>query len=517
LRRGESGFAQDRAANALRMTRKHLFGLVLAAACAVPTSTTPSGVTIVPRHGTRSLRRAIDSVVNAPEFANGHWGVLVINTRGDTLYSHNAGKLFMPASNQKILTSAVAFTQLGPDYRYRTSFVAHGAIEGGVLNGDLGIVGRGDPSISDHMRGDAMQPLLDIADSLAARGIHRIRGKVIAEGNAFPDPVLGFGWSWSDLEDDYSAPTDELLFNEGVTNIIVWAGARAGDSVRVETRPTTNWPRLRVSAVTVAPVAMPADTTQPRPPRPQITIVKDTLTGDVLVGGTIVTDRVDTLAVTHRDPDLAYVAAFREALTIKGIAIGDEAVPPATADTVLTMTSPSLREILPPFLKPSQNQIGEMLFKTIGLERGTAGTAGTAAAARVVVEKQLDDWGAIPAGYVIRDGSGLSRYDYVSPETIVHVLDAMRRDTAFLAYYDAFPIAGVDGTIRTRMRGTPAAANVRAKTGSVAQARSLSGYVRALDGDTLIFSILANNWNVPASRVTSAADSIAARLASYRR
>jgi D-alanyl-D-alanine carboxypeptidase/D-alanyl-D-alanine-endopeptidase (penicillin-binding protein 4) len=271
---------------------------------------------------------------------------------------------------------------------------------------------------------------------------------------------------------------------------------------------------LRVSAVTVGPVVMPADTTQPRPPRPEITIRKDTLNGDVLVGGTIVAGRVDTLVVTHRDPDAAYIAALREALATKGIAVSDEAVPLAASDTVLTMISPSLREILPPFMKPSQNQIGEMLFKTLGRERGTAGTA---SAARLVVEKQLEAWGATQAGFVVRDGSGLSRYDYVSPETIVHVLAAMRRDTAFMTYYDALPIAGVDGTIRTRMRGTPAAGNVRAKTGSVAQARSLSGYVTALNGDTLIFSILANNWNVPAGRVTAAADSIAARLASYRR
>jgi D-alanyl-D-alanine carboxypeptidase/D-alanyl-D-alanine-endopeptidase (penicillin-binding protein 4) len=496
------------------MSRRAAFTFLLVAACATPTITTPGGVSVVPRPGARALRRAIDSVVNAPEFANGHWGVLAVTTRGDTLYSHNAGKLFMPASNQKILTSAVAFTQLGPDYRYRTSFVAHGAIEGGVLNGDLGVVGRGDPSVSDHMRGDAMMPLLDIADSLAARGIRRIRGKVIAEGNLFPGDVLGFGWSWSDLESDYSAATDELLFNEGFTNIIVAAGAHAGDSVRVETKPTKTWPRLRVSAITVAPVAMSPDTSSPRPPRPEITVTKDTLTGDVLVGGAIVAGRIDTLVVTHRDPDAAYIAAFREALAAKGIAISDEAVPPASADTILTMISPSLREILPPFMKPSQNQIGEMLFKTIGLER--AGT-GTPFAARGVVEKQLEAWGATPAGFVVRDGSGLSRYDYVSPETIVHVLAAMRRDTAFMSYYDALPIAGVDGTIRTRMRGTPAAGNVHAKTGSVAQARSLSGYLTALSGDTLIFSILANNWNVPAGRVTAAADSIAARLASYRR
>ena len=500
------------------MRRQSLVGLLLVISCAAPVIVAPApGVRVVERVGTRALRRSIDSVVNAAEFANGHWGVLAVSTKGDTLYSHNAGKLFMPASNQKILTSAVALAQLGADYRYRTSFVAHGAIEAGVLNGDLGVVGRGDPSISDHMRnGNAMQPLVDIADSLAARGIRRIRGKVVAEGNAFPDAVLGFGWSWSDLESDYSAAIDELLFNEGFTNIIVSAGSKAGDSVRVESAPTKTWPRLRVSAVTVAPVVVPVDTTQPRPPRPEIEIVKDTLTGDVIVAGTIAAGRMDTLVVTHRDPDAAYIAAFREALSQKGITVTGDAVPPAAADTLVTFLSPTLREILPPFMKPSQNQIGEMLFKTLGLDRDST-HMGTAAAGRRVVEKQLEAWGATQSGFVVRDGSGLSRYDYVSPETIVHVLAAMRRDTAFAAYYDAMPIAGVDGTIRSRMRGTPAAGNVRAKTGSVAQARSLSGYVTTLTGDTLIFSILANNWNVSASRVTSAADSIAARLASYRR
>ncbi len=262
------------------MTRKHLLALVLAASCAAPITVTPSpDISVVPRVGERALRRSIDSVVNAPEFANGHWGVLAVTTTGDTLYSHNAGKLFMPASNQKILTSAVALAQLGPDYRYRTSFVAHGAIEGGVLHGDLGIVGRGDPSISDHMRGDAMLPLLEIADSLATRGIRSIRGKVVAEGNLFSDEVLGFGWSWSDLEEAYSAATDELLFNEGFTNVIVRAGARAGDSVQVETKPTKSWPRIRVSAVTVAPVMLPVDTTLPRPPRPELSVRKDTLNG----------------------------------------------------------------------------------------------------------------------------------------------------------------------------------------------------------------------------------------------
>lgn len=497
----------------MRLSRLSL--LILAAGCGVlPRQSGPAPSGGVPRVGAKALRRAIDSVTNSPEFSNGHWGVLVVTTAGDTLYSRNAGKLFMPASNQKLLTSAVALAQLGPDYRYRTVFVAHAVIADGVLEGDLGVIGRGDPSVSDHMRHDAMIPLREVADSLSAHGIRRIRGKLVAEGDAFPEPVLGYGWSWDDLESDYSAATDELLFNEGFSTVIIRAGHAPGDSVQIETRPTRTWPRLRASVTTVVPPPATRDSTSPIP-RPRVAVIKDSLTGEVIITGTIAAGDSVIETVTHRDPDAAYVAALREALTDKGIAIGDDAVPgQVRADTVATIVSPPLSDILPIFLKPSQNQIGEMLFKTLGLERGTAGTSN---AGRHVLEAQLKTWGARDDGYVVRDGSGLSRYDYVSPETIVHVLDAMRRDQNFPLFYQSLPIAGVDGTIQNRMRGTPAENNVHAKTGSVAQARSLSGYVRALDGDTLMFSILANNWSVPAGRVTAAADSIAARLASYRR
>src|SRR3954466_15722029 len=151
------------------MRLANLTPLIFAAGFGVfVSSSTPTPAGVVPRVGVKSLRRSIDSVVNAPEFSKGHWGVLVVSTRGDTLYSRNAGKLFMPASNQKLLTSSVALSLLGPDYRYRTSFIAHGPIVNGVLQGDLGIVGRGDPSVSDHMATDAMLPLRAIADSLAA-------------------------------------------------------------------------------------------------------------------------------------------------------------------------------------------------------------------------------------------------------------------------------------------------------------------------------------------------------------
>ena len=497
----------------MRLARLSL--LALLGACVGPfgpSAPTPSGA--VPRVGPRSLRRAIDSVADSPEFSTGHFGILAVTTRGDTLYSRNAGKLFMPASNQKLLTSSVALTLLGPEYRYRTAFVAHGPVADGVIEGDLGIVGRGDPSVSDHMRKDAMAPLREIVDSLVNHGVKRVRGRLTAEGNAFPDPVLGFGWSWDDLESDYSAATDELLFNEGFTDIVVHAGNLPGDSVAVATRPTKTWPRLHVSVATVAKPAPVVDSTLPRVPRPAVRVRKDTLTGDVWVTGTIAAGDSVVEPVTHRDPDAAYVAAFREALGERGIAVDGDSLPVTANDTLAVMISPPLSEILSAFLKPSQNQMGEMLFKTLGLERDSAGTA---VAGRRVVTKQLKEWGARDDGYIIRDGSGLSRYDYVTPTTLVHVLDAMRHSPNFPLFYSALPIAGVDGTIRSRMRGTVADSNIHAKTGSVAQARSLSGYVRTLDGDTLMFSILTNNWNVPARSIEHAIDSIAVRLASFRR
>ncbi|HKO16120.1 MAG TPA: D-alanyl-D-alanine carboxypeptidase/D-alanyl-D-alanine-endopeptidase [Gemmatimonadaceae bacterium] len=482
------------------------------------------------RGGRAALRASIDSLTAADAFANAHWGILIVDpATGDTLYSQDAGKLFMPASNMKIMTAATALELLGPDYTYRTSIVARGPIVGDTLGGDLVVVGRGDPTVSDHMRVDAMLPLRAMAESLSARGITRISGRVIPGGNVFPGPTLGFGWAWDDLEDSYSAAVDELLFNEGFSEIHVYGGARPGDAARVETRPARTVPRVYATVRTVEPpppctadtTSVPACDTASEPPltgaraRPEVTARKDTVAGTVLVAGTIAAGDSLTIEVTHRDPDAAYVDALREAIRARGIVVGEHA-PADTGlrgDTLFVMQSPPLREILPALLKPSQNQIAEELFRTLGLERTGVGTADSG---RVVVQRQITTWGARPGGFVIRDGSGLSRYDYLTPETIVHVLDAMRRSPNFATFYDALPIAGVDGTIRNRMKGTPAEGNVHAKTGTLANARSLSGYVRTADGRTLIFSILCNNWTVPVREVDRVADTIAVRLASLQ-
>ena len=466
------------------------------------------------------LQGTIDSLVNAREFRNANWGILIVDpAKGDTLYSHNAGKLFMPASNMKLLTGSTALAQLGPDFRYRTTLAVKGAVRNGVLDGDLLVFGRGDPTVSDHMRKDAMLGLAEIADSLAAHGVHRVSGRVLPAGDAFPGSVFGFGWTYDDFEDDYSAPIDELNFNEGFSTVTVRGGAAPGDAVTVTTTPAHTFPRVRVLATTVAPSAELASASGNGNQRRRATATRIDVTKDSTFGGFVLTGGVQTgdsvaVVVTHRDPDEAYVAALSEALRSKGIAVDGAAITDSASahvDTLFAVQSPSLREILPALMKPSQNQIAELLLRTVGLERTGVGLPDSG---RAVVIRQLLTWGADSAGYIVRDGSGLSRYDYVSPETIVHVLDAMRQSPNFQLFYESLPIAGVDGTIRTRMRGTKAEGNVHAKTGTVAQARSLSGYVTTADGRVLLFSMLCNNFTAPVSEVTRVQDVIGAALAS---
>jgi len=484
-------------------------------ATSAPTTAAPTPIA-APRPDARAeLRGAIDSLVQAPEFRSANWGVLIVDLdRGDTLYSRNAGKLFMPASNQKLLTGSTALALLGPDYRFRTIIGAtSGArIAAGVLRGDLVLVGRGDPSVSDHMRGDAMRPLLDAADSLAAHGIKRVTGRLVAT-SALRGPALGFGWAWDDLDYPYSAGVSGLLFNEGFTRAVVRGGARDGDRPSAYLIPSRRVAPLRVTATTG--------------PRPTGVSAEDALvpTADatsavpnaVTIGGVIAPNDSVIVEVAHRDPTAAYAAAMVDALAQRGITVSGgwttDTMPPAALDTLLVMTSPPLREILPAMEKPSQNQIAEVLFRTLGLERTGVGSADSG---RRVVERQLASWGAAPDGFAVRDGSGLSRHDYVSPETIVKLLAGVRRDSAFRVFYDALPIAGVDGTIGGRMKGTPAQGNVHAKTGFVDKARSLSGYVTTADGHVLAFSMLANNWTTPTKAVERVQDAIAARLAALR-
>ncbi|HET7563731.1 MAG TPA: D-alanyl-D-alanine carboxypeptidase/D-alanyl-D-alanine-endopeptidase, partial [Gemmatimonadaceae bacterium] len=361
-----------------------------------------------------------------------------------------------------------------------------------------------------------------IADSLAAHGIHRIAGRLVAAGDAFPDADLGFGWSWDDLASDYSAGVNQLFFNEGFAQLIVRGGAIPGDPVSVTTIPDRSYPVIIAHATTAGMIPMlaaggSASDSLLNPDSVMTTaldVALDTLTGAYVLSGRIVPNGIDTLTVVYPNQRLAYLFALHDALADRGIMVeGGSFSDSLPVDTLFTYRSLPLTNVLSALAKPSQNQIAEILLKTLGLQVTGVGSADSG---RAVVKRQLLAWGADSDGFQLRDGSGLSRYDYLSPTTIVRTLAAIRHDTAFAEFYNALPIAGVDGTLENRMRGTPAQGNVHAKTGSISNARSLSGYVTTADGRTLIFSLLCNNWTVPARDVLHVQDVIAARLAALK-
>ncbi|MCC7195548.1 MAG: D-alanyl-D-alanine carboxypeptidase/D-alanyl-D-alanine-endopeptidase [Gemmatimonadaceae bacterium] len=431
-------------------------GASLAAACARTAPASRPGPAPLPALSLRDFGRFVDTMVTAPAFRNANWGILIVDpAASDTLYSRNAGKLFMPASNQKLLTGATALAQLGASYRFTTRFASTGPMDS-VMRGDLVVFGTGDPTFSDTLQGgDYRNAFRAMADSIATRGIRRIAGALVRGGPAFTDAQCGYGWELDDLDEPYAACVDELFVNEGYQR--VRRVRRNGDSA--------------------------------------------------------------TVAAAIRDPRGAFFSALSEALAERGIAVaGGTDTLRVVADSglapVFTLRSVELPAILARMLKPSQNQVAELLFKTLGRERTGVGTADSA---RRVVERQLVAWGADTAGFAVRDGSGMSRHDYVTPETIIRVLDEMRRAPTFPLWYAAMPVAGVDGTLENRMRGTAAAGNVRAKTGTVDKARSLSGYVTAADGRMLEFSFLCNNFTVPNREVERVQDAILATIAARAR
>ena len=391
----------------------------------------------------RAIARTADSLFHDPKFRTAAWGALIVDpATSDTLYSLNPRKLVVPASNMKVLTGAVALHLLGPDFRFRTTFSAR-CTAGRAECSELLVSGRGDPTVSARFHPDPLTPLRAVADSLLARGITRLAGPLVASGDAFPGSIFGFGWEFDDLGEDYGAGIDDLVFNEGLEAVeLLTASGSAIESIK------------------------PAG-----------------------------------------DPRQAYLKALSVALRQRGIAhegiVASDSgrVAAAPAETLFVMQSPPLSEILGAMLKPSQNQIAEIILRTIGLERTGVGRADSGVA---VVRRQLLEWGADSMEFRVRDGSGLSRHNYVTPATMVRVLSVMQRHPHAAVFYEALPAVGVSGTVENWLRGTSAEGNAHGKTGTLSSVRAFSGYVRTAGGSTLIYSFIANNYLVPTSAVTAA-------------
>ena len=468
----------------------------------------------------RDLRTQLSTVFDAPVMAHGVWGVHVRSLdRGDELFAHNAGKLMMPASNMKILTLAAAAETLGWDYRFPTTLEAAGPVENGVLHGDLIVRGGGDPTINTRDKRD--QAVFDEwAAALRTAGITAIEGRIVGDDQAFDDEGVGPGWSWDYLEAGYAAPIGALQYNENTADLTIAPGGNVGDPAIVQIAPGSGLTvvnRVTTAEAVQGGAARGSISVQRRIDRPVIEI-----SGSIPAGAPATTR---TVAVIN--PTLHFAQSLKDALIARGITVTGEAVdlddvaPEMTNGgsperrVLVTTHSAPLRDVATVLMKVSQNQYAETFLKAIAAAGGSLGTTN---AGRRAAGATFTGWGIPTDGYVMSDGSGLSRYNYIAPSTITTILARMNQDPRHRdAFLSTLPIAGKDGTISTRMRRTRAEGNAVAKTGSIANVRSLSGFVKTRNGETLAFSIIANDFVIPAATVTWIADLAVEILANFSR
>jgi serine-type D-Ala-D-Ala carboxypeptidase/endopeptidase (penicillin-binding protein 4) len=437
-----------------------------------------------------ALGSALGPLLADTAMDHAHWGLLVRSLGTDeTLFSHNADRLFVPASNMKLITGATVLQVLGPDYRYRTTVSAAGPIQGGVLRGPLVVRGFGDPTVSDRFDTDPRQRFRLFADSLRARGITRVAGGIIGVDSAFTDGPLGSGWAWDDVLAYYASEFGALQFNEGAVSLTVAPSGRVGDPAVVIIEPASQYVSVSNRTVTTAPggvtrIGVARDATGPG-------LV---VTGEISAGSDFF-----RRAVAIPNPTLFYLSAMRETLREMGIVVEGPAMDADDLDSedlsvrravpLFTYHSPPLREILPAMMKPSQNWIAETLLRTAGLEQSGVGNARTGAA---VADSLFATWD-LPTNRRIADGSGMSRYNLVSPELLAGILTEMARVPEHELWVASLPIAGVDGTLARRMIGTPLQGNVHAKTGTLSGVRALAGYMTTRSGERIVFAALVNN------------------------
>ncbi len=461
------------------------------------------------------LKSELDAILSNPSFSNAHWGVIIQSLEtGEYLYRLNEHKSFIPASNMKLFTTAVALIKLGPDFKYKTNLYTDGEIKDGILYGNLFIRGTGDPTISGRFtNGDVVKTFKDWADSLSKLGIKEINGDIVGDDNYFDDQYMGTSWSWDDETYWYSAHISALSFNDNCVDIEIFPSKKIGDTAIIKITPNTSYVKIKNLIIT----AHPDSSTQ-------IDFFRAPGTNIINAFGRInLKSKPYKESISVHNPTLYTATVFKEVLESKGIKVNGNAVdiddtnlnPDYETMKVLAYyESPPLSEIIKVINKRSQNFYAEQVFRTLGKIFGGEGSTQKSVE---VIKNTLAQIGIPPDGISIYDGSGLSRLNLVTPFQILTLLNYMSRHEYFSYFYESLPIAGVDGTLETRMLKTKAQGNVRAKTGYVQYARTLSGYVKTKDNEMLAFSMMTNNYLVPTSVANSTQDLVCQLLANFSR
>jgi serine-type D-Ala-D-Ala carboxypeptidase/endopeptidase (penicillin-binding protein 4) len=488
---------------------------LVAGACAARTPAPPPQPPPAPvLSPTAQLQGDLAGLFTSPALDHAHLAVVVRSlTSGDTLYGLNERRMMVPASNQKLLLAAAAARRLGWNYRYETKVLASGILlDNGTLEGDLVVVGSGDPTINPR-HPHRWAALDDWAAQIAARGVKVIGGNLIGDDNAFAEPGWGSGWSWEDLAVGYGSPIGALQYHENQLELMIGPGLEPGARAIISTSPPGSGLLIDHDVTTVAE----GDPTRIALERvPGLTIL--TVRGQIAVGAK---PRIEYAAVEN--PTQLFVNAFREALARKGIFVSGSAMDVDTlvkpldlsnAQTWVTDQSAPLFEIVDALLKWSRNGYAETLLWSMS----PPGAPASEAEGLKALRETLATLGLAPESYAAFDGSGLSRYDMVSAEALATLLTKVWNDPVLLGpYRNALPVAGASGSLEARMKGTPAENRVWAKTGSMFNIRTLSGYVLTADDEPLVVSFLANNYTMPSRDIDEAMDKALARLAGFTR
>jgi D-alanyl-D-alanine carboxypeptidase/D-alanyl-D-alanine-endopeptidase (penicillin-binding protein 4) len=474
----------------------------------------------------QSLATRIDRRLDAPPFDKSLWGVSVVDQNGKLLYGRNDHRLFTPASNAKLVVTAVASALLPADFSVRTSVYPAGPVVAGVLRGDLVLYGRGDPAFSRRCYAtdtlaagacdrDPFVRLRLLADTLKARGIRQVEGDIVGDGSYFEAASLHPGWELFDLSWWYAAPVAALAFNDNSLDFLWQPGVAVGAPALISMWPDLGDVAFENRTVTVAPGGETDIGNR---------FFRQPGTAQLWAEGTVALDRppkTESFAVA--DPNLFAARALRQALAEAGIAV--TGTTRSTTDSATyagarggaplaeTVSRP-LRDWIFPILNTSQNLFAEMLLKQLGKRFGAAGSwkEGLAVERRFLI----DSVGIDSTEFHLSDGSGLSSENLMSPQGFTRLLRYMRGHPRFSTFAPGLPQAGGTGNLRTRFVGTALAGRVRAKTGSIAGVNTLSGYIQRPDGKTLIVSVEVNHHAQPTRAVLGRIDSVIAEMGKGR-
>jgi D-alanyl-D-alanine carboxypeptidase/D-alanyl-D-alanine-endopeptidase (penicillin-binding protein 4) len=464
-------------------------------------------------------RKRIDARLDAEPFNRHLWGVALIDEDGKLLYGRNQDRLFIPASNTKLVVSAVAAALLPSDWKVRTSVYGNGPVIDGVLQGDLVLYGRGDPTFSDRCYAtdttlvgvcdrDVFSKLRILVDSLKARGIRTISGDLVGDGSYFEPQTVHGGWEGYDLNWWYAAPVSGLVFNDNSIDLKWGPGALPGAPATISITPLLGDVTLENRSRTREVGGDDIDFF--RAPGTMALSAE---------GNVSQMSRGGTEYFALPDPNLFAARAFRQVLANAGIAV--LGTTRSTTDSLAfhhyritpplaEVESRPLKDWVFSILNTSQNLFAEVLLKQLGKNFGTEGSWDEG----IRVERRflIDSMGIDSTQISLSDGSGLSSVNLVSPYAFTQLLRFIRRHPRWPTFAAGLPQSGQTGSLRNRFKGTPLEGRVWAKTGSISRVHTLSGIIETPRRKRLYFSIQANHHTLPGRVILAQIDSIVVEM-----